>query len=78
MSTGEFIDNKQTITYIQANVSAHRGVVHQIAHGAFPNPVEIDSYQVSLGLFSTGLPELPPEVWFVAINAVRNCPFLSA
>ena len=45
-----FINNKQAVAYIQRNIAALVGVVHQIAHGTFPTSVEINSNQLSISI----------------------------
>lgn len=41
--TGKFIDDKQHITDIDGDVTALVGVVLDVAHGAFPATIEVQT-----------------------------------
>jgi hypothetical protein len=69
----EFVYDKKYITGIDHDIPANSGVVVQVAHGAFPYPVEIEPDEVAVCI-QRGLPELPPVVWLVPIKATGKRP----
>lgn len=65
---GQLIYGEQDITDVERDVAAVVGVEYDVAHRAFPYAVEIQTDQGLPSLLITGLPELPPEVWLVAMK----------
>jgi hypothetical protein len=47
---GVFIHDKQHITNVYHNIPANGGVIVDIAHRSFPNPVEIDPNKVPVSI----------------------------
>lgn len=48
---GKLINDEKGISYIQAYVSAHVGIVRNVARHSFPCPVGIEPYQLSLNIY---------------------------
>lgn len=46
----DLVNNEQDIPDIEGYVAAERRIELDIAHSAFPYPVEIDTYQTALGI----------------------------
>ena len=42
------LDIEKQVADVQRDVPADVGVVHEIAHGPFPDTVEVDSYKVAV------------------------------
>ena len=48
--TGEFVDDEEAVADVEADVAAVVGVEEEVAHGAFPAAVEVDAYELSVGI----------------------------
>ena len=50
LCTRKLVDDKEAVSYIEADVAAVVGVEQEVAHGAFPAAVEVDAYQLAVGI----------------------------
>ena len=50
VSVRHLVDGEEDVSDVEGNVSAYFRIEDDIAHCAFPHPVEVDSDQVAVGV----------------------------
>ena len=63
--SADTVHNEQHVADVHGDIAADVRIEGDVAHRREPRAVEVDAHQFAAGV-STGDPELPPVVWFVA------------